>query len=209
MENKKNLIKAINLAIISLILLVSSIRLLSVKSNATDDYRGYAIYRNGVAFGLNDHAAIMYRSDNSQPDSVVHAGGYIDNVAFADWDTFIDGNSFITACIPNNCSIGGYRQLFASKARELVDISYTVFNQIDYSAGNQMWVLPENITDLRCDGVVEYIFEFYGFRVGGPNNKWDITRNLPEYLEPHKGFSITPRKQHTNLLTRITTTLGN
>lgn len=53
------------------------------------------------------------------------------------------------------------------------------------------------------DGVVEYVYEWYGYRVGGPDGKWDITRNLVDNYWEHSGFFITPRKQNQGLLTFV------
>lgn len=30
---------------------------------------------------------------------------------------------------------------------------------------------------MRCDGVVEYIYEWYSYRVFGNDTQWDVTKN--------------------------------
>ena len=84
--------------------------------------------------------------------------------------------------------------------------SNDLFNQIAYSAGSSTYVLPEHITQLRCDGVVEYTYEWYGWRVGGSNTAWDISRNSYQNRIEHSGTHITPRKQHEELLAFVIST---
>ena len=40
----------------------------------------------------------------------------------------------------------------------------------------------------------------HGYRVGGPDNYWNITINAAANLNAHAGSNVTPKKQCDNLL---------
>lgn len=166
--------------------------------------KGYAIYRDGVMLGVNDHAGLMDENNLRCYLPIIHAPGPNQTVEWGTFDEFLSGNSFLGVYSPKNCAMNeATRDSFVAKARELRGISYTFLKQIYYNAGENTWVLPENITDLRCDGVVEYVYEWYGYRVGGGDTTWDITRNSSENLKAHSNWKITPRIQNQSLLDRV------
>lgn len=98
------------------------------------------------------------------------------------------------------------KQMIPIMMRGYSTSSNELVNQIAYSAGSSTYVLPEHITQLRCDGVVEYTYEWYGWRVGGSNTAWDITRNSTQNYNEHTGTRITPRKQRQELLDLVIST---
>ena len=205
MNSKLTKSDKLNIALFLLLAFIAFIKILiPINAYASGNWKGYAVYRDGAFFNVNDHAAIMNKDTKSESSPVVHSPGPFQTVQYGSWSDFINGNNFICICRPNNCTMSSYQDVFASKARELMGISYTVFDQIDYDAGSAYWVLPENITDLRCDGVVEFTYEWYGKRVGGSDSYWDITRNTSSHKSEHGGLNITPRKQNDNLLTFVT-----
>lgn len=55
---------------------------------------------------------------------------------------------------------------------------------------------------MPCDGVVEYIYEWYGYRVFGNDTQWDVTKNDIWIRDQHSGTLTTPKKQ-VNYLTAI------
>lgn len=159
---------------------------------------------------MNDHAALMNSRTKSIFPPVIHAVGYGGSVKWDEWSNFEGNNSYLGIYKPKAATMSSSLQnTFIAKARELRGISYNVLDQIVYSAGDSIWVRPEHISKLRCDGVVEYVYEWYGFRVGGADGKWDITRNLTANYWEHSGFFITPRKQRSGLLQRVTTAYPN
>ena len=178
---------------------------------AASNWKGYAVYRDGVFFNLNDHAALMDTENISIYLPIIHAVGSNGTVKFDHWSNFLGNNNYLGIYRPKNVSMTSTIQnSFVAKARELRGISYTVLDQIFYYIPEtKMWVYPENITKLRCDGVVEYVYEWYGYRVGGADGKWDITRNLRANYFEHSGFNITPRKQRSGLLTKVSSGLPN
>lgn len=178
---------------------------------AAAPWNGYAIYRSGVMWNLNDHAGLMDGNTMNSNNPVLHAKGYGDTVKLDTWINFTSDDAlFVGIFKPNNCTItpmmAGY---FTAKARELIGIPYNVLDQIVYDAGSNYWVYPEDISHLRCDGVVEYVYEWYNFRVGGSDSNWNISRNLLANYWEHSAFFITPRKQHTELLTFVQSGVPN
>lgn len=163
--------------------------------------KGYALYRDGVLGNINDHAGLMDENNLRCFKPVLHAPGPGDVVEWGWWSDFLGNNTFLGIYHPRTCNMEEEtRNSFVLKARELRGTSYTFLKQIYYTVDGHTWVVPENITDLRCDGVVEYTYEWFGYRVGGGDSDWDITRNSSDTRSAHSGTKITPRKQHNNLL---------
>jgi len=210
MSKTNKAIKAVNIFLSVILVFSIFVQIGNISAYASSAWKGYAVYRDGVVGNLNDHAALMDTNSISEYKPILHAVGYGDVVKWDTWDNFLDGNNYLGIFRPNNCTISStLADSFISKARELRGISYNVLDQIVYSAGDSTWVLPEHISNLRCDGVVEYVYEWYGYRVGGPDGEWDITRNLTANYWEHSGFFITPRKQHEELLTFVSSSEPN
>ena len=210
MSRTKKTMKVINILLVFTLIFSIFSNFESFSAYAASAWKGYAVYRDGVVGDLNDHAALMDTNSISEYKPIIHAVGYGDVVQWDTWDNFLGGNNYLGIYKPKNCTITStLAGSFISKARELRGISYNLLDQIVYSAGSNTWVYPENISHLRCDGVVEYVYEWYGYRVGGPDGEWDITRNLTANYWEHSGFSITPRKQNRELLTFVSSSVPN
>jgi hypothetical protein len=102
------------------------------------------------------------------------------------------------------------RDNFRYMARKLKDeqIQYTVAEQVMYNdttAGS--WVDPWEVAAMRCDGVVEYVYEWYGFRVFGNDTYWDVTRTSRMGRDLHAGIGITPKKQAQSYLYKVSSSL--
>lgn len=196
----------------ALITTVAVKQVASIQAYASGNWKGYAIYRDGVIgtiFGnsVNDHAGIMGEENINISLPVIHAPGPVYTVSWGDfYSDFKLNHTFLGIYKPAGYSMYTARQnSIAAKAQQLLGISYTIFDQIDYDAGTDYYVEPEDITDLRCDGVVEYTYESLGFRVGGADGKWNIAINNSNNYNEHIGIKITPRKQNQDLLTQVTT----
>ncbi len=195
--------------ILLLVLLMSIILNINhIEVGAATSWKGYAVYRDGVFNTYDYHAAMMVedtRVNKSKP--IIHAVGYFSPVRLDTWSEFMGGKNFVGICKPKNCTINStLANSFVSKARELNGISYTVLDQIDYHSGTSK-VTPSQITDLRCDGVIEYVYEYYGYRVGGSDANWDITKNTSANKTQHSGLRITPKEQCNYWLTKVSTNL--
>lgn len=85
------------------------------------------------------------------------------------------------------------------------NIGYLVEGQISHSSTGTSYIQPDEIAYLRCDGVVEYCYEWYDFRVYGSNSQWDITYagNTAHHSLPN----ITPKIQAESYMTFIQNTI--
>lgn len=207
MNNKHVTISKVNLGLLLLLVCIVAARFSSSETYAATSRKGYALYRGGVLLNLNDHAGLLVENNTtSYSKPIVHAIGPSGNSQLGSWTDFLDIYTFIGVYKPKNASMSSTAcSLFASKARELTGIPYCVLDQIEYSAGTGNYVLPEHVTKIRCDGIVEYVYEWSNHKVGGPANYWDITRNRTENMNEHTGVKITPRKQNRNLLDLVST----
>lgn len=214
MTKANKCIKTINIFLVIVLFLSVFAPLQSVFAYTTDtEWKGYAIYRDGISGGnlnVNDHAGLMDEKNKNVSSPVLHAPGYGSDVRWDTWDNFIAGEGYIGIFKPKNVTITAAKaNSFVSKSRELRGIAYNVLDQIVYSAGSNSHVLPEHISHLRCDGVVEYTYEWYNHRVGGGDNSWDISVNETDNYWAHSGFGITPRKQNRELLYKVSSGLPN
>lgn len=172
--------------------------------------QGYAVYRDGVFYNYTWHAAIMslpHWNTNTLP--VIHqpGSGY---VQYGTWSEFLGGKTYQGTYRPKTAPTSANRDNFLYMARRLIDdnIPYTSLYQVNYkvsSAGT--WVDPGDITSIRCDGVIEYIYEWYGFRVFGDDSHWDVTRVGSSNKDDHSGTAVTPKSQAQSCLTKITSSL--
>lgn len=185
--------KATLLAAMVLALLALS----SLSSHAASGLEGYAIHRDGAFFGTTWHAGIMDEAHQKINLPVTHAGpNLLDTITYASWADFIDGNNFAGYYLPKTAIDSAGRTKVRNLARKLVaeTILYTPVQQINYSASSSVvWIEPEHITSMRCDGLVEYCYEYYTYRIFGSNSQWDISRNGNQ-LE-HALAAITPKSQ--------------
>lgn len=178
-------------------------------TQAASGNQGYAIYRDGVFFGLDWHSGIMVEPTRTNSKPVVHAPGTGSSVKADSWTNYMNGNSFVGVYRPKTSPSSGQRDLFVGLARSLgtQNISYNLAYQIYYNTSTTgTWVAVSDISSMRCDGVVEYVYEWYGFRVYGSNAYWDITKNDYWVRNHHSGNAVTPKIQ-SGYLTRISTSL--
>ena len=66
---------------------------------------------------------------------------------------------------------------------------------------------PNEVTKMRCDGVIEYVYEWYGFRVYGSDTRWDVTKADFWIRDAHSLFAVTPKSQARSYLTKVTSSL--
>ncbi|SHH76667.1 hypothetical protein [Clostridium grantii] len=172
--------------------------------DAVSGNQGYAVYRDGAFGGLFWHAAIMNNPYSTSVDAVVHHSGkgYVQRDS---WTKFIDGNSFKGTYRPKSTPSSADRDLFVAMGRKLADdqISYNAAYEVYYNTSTSgSWVNTNEITSMRCDGVVEYIYEWYGYRVYGSDTYWDVTKVSFWGRDHHSGTAVTPEKQ-ASYLTKV------
>lgn len=197
-------------------LLVIVVMISSVDVFAATGYEGYAIYTDGIYIpatniSVNWHSGIMYDryiSYSSLP--VVHHGGKDTGggvVSFASWNTFMGNAQFMGTYRPKaGISSSGRDNVKSMSARLASDrIAYVFDKQMEVNSsiyGSKVTVAPADITKMRCDGVVEYCYEYYGYRVYGNDSYWNISTASSTVHGHHGGLvNINPYKQATQYMT--------
>ena len=111
-------------------------------------------------------------------------------------------NNFMGYYRPKQVMSSAQRDQVTATARSLAAdfIGYIVWGQINYPVDNnptgKTTVGISDITAMRCDGVVEYCYEFHNIRIYGNDTSWDISNWGTTYKNHHSGFfDINPRKQ--------------
>lgn len=194
-------------SIVLALALVASVWLVPV--SAVDGYGGYAVYRDGVGVnGVIDfwHAAIMQQPSADYTQPIIHHPGPNSYVKRDSWTNFMAGQNFQGVYRhPNKTAFNYAQESIVDLARRLAaeNIEYKLTAQIEYGTPHGEWVEPEDIFAIRCDGVVEYCYEYCGLRVHGDNNSWDISMTGIPNQNAHSNFLITPKSQAQNYLTRV------
>lgn len=181
-------------------------------AGAATGNQGYAVYRDGVFFGTNWHAAFMddpHSNTTSLP--VIHAPGTPGMVKFDSWSAFMGGKVYQGVYRPKVAPNSAMRDNFRTLARTLRSeaIPYSLGFQVYYdeTSTTGTWVDPHEIQSMRCDGVIEYVFEWYGFRVFGSDSYRDVTKNSSANRNLHSGTQVSPKTQAQSYLTKVTSAL--
>ena len=203
------------------IAIISIFAMFTVPVSAAKGYEGYAIYRDGafkipvvLPSGFDWHAGLLDEPSTSYYKPVTHISGPSPFVIKYDsWSNFIDGNTSKGVYKPKSGVTSAQRDLVKSMGRRLIseNISYNAVVQVDwYTSCLGNWVFPDDIASVRCDGVVEYAYEYYGIKIYGSDSTafsekphWDVTWGNVINWDHHSGTAITPKKQCQNYMTRV------
>ncbi len=206
MKIKRILKKILTLTLLSVILCTN----LFAQGN-----QGLAVYRDGVFFDTNWHAGIMDMPHATDYLPVLHHPGGNGVVRWASWDSFMDvgkGNTFKGVYEPKwkylTISDRDKVVAFGRKLRTeniVYDLLYQVY--YDYTATGA-YIEPDEIIGMRCDGVVEYLYEWYYFRVYGSDLNWDVTIRDVGTQRHHTLPLITPKTQ-VNYLRLVSSSVPN
>lgn len=197
MKRKKRFVSAVLAVLLSFVLATGA---------GAGDWHGYAVYRDGVitdgTLNVNWHAALMDKATMNSSLPVTHIGGLGQRVKYASWSEFMDGKSYMGIYRPKKAPNAAAFDSFVVMGRKLVNdnISYTLFGQIDYNSSSN-WVYTSDITRIRCDGVVEYCYEWNNYRVYGADDCWDICYPTSKNKQEHSGIKVTPKSQAQQYLT--------
>lgn len=183
-------------------------------------YKGYAVYR-GITkdivivdnVRINWHAGFMNKPFANQTDSVIHVLDDNSTAVRTDsWSRFIAGEAYHGIYKPKTEISEDDRIKVINLARELADleIDYVLTTQMEANIPeNISKIEPDNITALRCDGLIEYCYEYYGYKIYGNNNNWDISKANPDNLSHHSVLGIRPKNQAEDYMTLISTSVPN
>ena len=191
--------------LINIILFVLVLVVTNVTPVFATDHEGDAVYRNGVVqipgYGeLSWHAAISHSSDLG--GIVIHAPG--NNVVRYDtWSTFLGGNTFqspgqykygMTAYDSSN--VVNMARLLANKQ----NITYTTIDMLHFTSRGLYYVWDSDVTQLRCDGLVEYCYEWYNFPIlTDISGQWDISRTMSALLHSSLYGNMNPVRQWSTM----------
>lgn len=175
-------------------------------------FQGYAAYRDGVItdeVNLNWHGAIIAGPETSMSYYIfAQARGLGHTTELGSYLDFIGDGQPKGYYRPSSTSYSAsQRDRVCDTAVDLAyeHIPYVMMNPISYSMSSiaTKKYPVSDILGIRCDGFVEYAFEYNNIRVYGSGEDWDISKpGIGPDLE-HSGFKLTPRKQANNCMVRI------
>ena len=180
-------------------------------------YKGYAAYRD-LSFNVDGifvdwHAGLMDEPYISYNLPIIHVSKNSSSlVTWDQWATFLDGQTYRGLYKPKQELSDNQRTSVILLARELrtKDISYIATHQLQATLWpDRTKIEPDAIVSLRCDGLIEYCYEYYGIRIFGSDDLWDISVSSAENLAHHSYQNIMPKKQAQNYMTLITTNTPN
>ena len=173
----------------------------TIPCNAATGFAGFAIFRDGAFWGTTWHAGMMGEDHPVNANPVVHAWQSNSTVIIDSWDNFLDNNTFQGFYYPSNVipsSNDRDTMLLVASFLTLESILYTPIRQIDYIDTSEEYVQFDEITMMRCDGVVEYCFEALNYRICGSYDYWNITKRGAQNKAEHSYATVTPKKQAQN-----------
>lgn len=183
---------------------------LTVTPRATGK-QGYAAYRDGVtSFGveLNWHTAIIKTGSSTSDYVFAHAAGSGSTTGTTNYAGFLGDGDPQGYYRPSSTTLtSSQRDAVCGTATELANerLGYVFTQPIRYSiASATPYKHPiSEIVAIRCDGFVEYAYEYNDIRVYGDDTYWNISRTGESYMDEHGGFQLTPRKQANDYMVRL------
>lgn len=179
-------------------------------------HKGYAVYRElswlTNIFVNNWHAGFMNKPYANNSNSIIHASGLNDIVEKTSWNGFIDGEPYYGVYRPKQAITDNQRIAVIALARELEtkDIGYIATHQMQATLWpDRTKIEPDAIVSLRCDGLIEYCYEYYGIRIFGSDSLWDISVSSAENLAHHNHIDVRPKRQAQEYMTLVTTAVPN
>jgi FOG: Glucan-binding domain (YG repeat) len=153
---------------------------------------GYAIYTDGSPINPSYHAAIIADGTSIPIIHINDIGGPVK------WDNYGGFNSkykFMGIRRPKYDISELQKSRVIATAIRLTqrNIGYTLISQMTYHSSAGTWVEPSNITAIRCDGVVEYCYEYNNTPICGTGavTTWNISSNSSASRNFHK-LPLTP-----------------
>lgn len=172
---------------------------------ANADY-AYAVYRDGAVGGIDWHTGLVNGSTTSSSTYIIHAPGIAKRTGYTNFSGFKDGKNFKGYYKPKYSMSDSKKSSVMNTAKRIATLAipYTGLGQMGYSVMNTgRTIQPEDIATIRCDGVVEYSYEYNGIRIGGGNSDWNVSIDKDANFNAHSGATITPEKQAANYMTFV------
>lgn len=192
----------------ALSILLLAVLLVSLPCQAATGNQGYAIYRDGVALNLTWHAAMMVQPNSSNyAEAIAHAPGGSEKSGYATYAKFLNGKTYKGVYKPFTTMSSHDRDLVVATARYIAErhIDYKLDGMIAATDRGQTRFVPSDITKIRCDGVVEYCYEYNGFPIYGAGY-WDISKNDADTQAAHDTMVfINPQIQAQSYMVQVST----
>lgn len=142
--------------------------------------QGYAVYRNGAGMNVDEHAGLAIASYTTNPCVIEMAS--TQQMRKSTWAQFMGGLSlddYYGVYKPSGGVSSAGRDLTIAAANALynADPNYVLFAQLGYPAslfGNPR-LYAYQVVATRCDGVVEFSYEYNDYKVYGTNSYWNIS----------------------------------
>lgn len=198
-------------SMLSIFLVVAILLSFSSYSFAITNEKGFGIYRQGNFPNPSGHAGFVRTQSVDNSQSVIHViSGDVDHlIRKTSLSVFIDEQDLYGYYVPFSLSTFSESiqrnklNCVISKAEALQAItreylSYNTIYQVWYStdSDNDGIVDIDEISSMRCDGLVEYCYEYYGLSVYGGN----ISSFNTSIRNNHSAPNITPKQQIKNYL---------
>lgn len=184
----------------SFIAVLTFAAMFALPTNAATKKQGYALYRDKASY-LTYHAGLV-DEDTGNKCIIHHPGTSGSYVSWISWDKF-NVTQFRGHRKPKSGISSAGRDKVRNTAKNLVskNIPYTIASQLEVSVSilnsSQRLIYTGDIKKMRCDGVVEYCYEWHGYRILGNNSYWDITlATWGNYGEHSPLPAITPYRQY-------------
>jgi fibronectin type 3 domain-containing protein len=178
----------------------------------TQEYADPGYRRLGFSWdGLGNlgHTGLCAGINSSNTIKIIEVGGTSNVVRHNNWSSMQDDSDYWGAYTLNNTS-----SMTFSKRRDIMDtavnligedIGYPVLPTPDalrHISNPGTYVNTSEITDLRCDGLIEYCYEWRNEWVWGKNgNNYDISR--ASNVDDHNNFYDWPYNPNTELAPNV------
>ncbi|MEH7115972.1 hypothetical protein V7128_00930 [Neobacillus vireti] len=180
-----------NLSVLFVLMLFFGI---ATSANAASAPGGSAAYRHGGFLNGHDHAGVMKNST-----TVYEIAGYSsDSVKETSLTNFKAGETYYGTYKLKSGLTSTQRDAIITTAEALeqdTGLTYTMYDMINWDSYTGSYINVYNITDIRCDGVVEYAYEWNNYWVWG---RTDTTTQSGTPTNFDVSY-VTYAKQHANL----------
>ncbi len=187
--------------------LILSVVLISILTSQVfaSSYGAYAIYRDKLYNPTMWHGGMVI-GDLDDDECIVHKTDSTDVVKVS-MAEFMDFKETYRISKPNGTMSITKMDAVTTTAIQLTrhDIDYVLDQQIEYDSdcyGHSM-LDYEDIDAIRCDGVIEYCYEYNGVRIYGNDSYWNISIPSSSSLSQHSSLAINPKTQAQDYMTRV------
>lgn len=164
------LFKRLKLTIAIIVIILLTFSSSAMAWTRTKEVNADAIYRTG-AFGYN-HAGVFYINDTGTTFGAYEAQGD-GPVVFSSMDSFIGSETYFGPYYRSTVDTSTERNSIIQTCKDLANnatLGYTWSDCLIPENNPGSYISPDEISELRCDGVVEYSYEWNNFWVWGRSN---------------------------------------